>query len=249
MTPKSLQLGKQLDRYLALGLGLAIFGAPFAAFSYLILLSIPLTAIGIACVVLGASIALVPESPVPKETIRAMVEGSCAGVESLLEEFNAKNKAVYLPPSADRVTAYIPASGDQTAAWKAIGAPTRVISEVNGVAALTLFPPGSEIIRLSEIGEESGVDDALSYILVDFLEAAESVKSVEAGRRIIVSISKPRIRSDFPRFNTCLGTLPTSIAGCVLAQVLRKPVGLVEEQATNQQTIATFEVPRHPGET
>lgn len=249
MTSKDLKLGKQLDRYLALGLGLAIFGAPFAAFSFLILLSIPLTAIGIACVVLGASIALVPESPVPKETIRAMVEGSCAGVESLLEEFNAKNKAVYLPPRNGRVTAYILTSGDQTRAWNAIDAPTRVVSEVEGETALTLFPPGSEIVRLSEIGEDSGVDDALTYVLVDFLEAAESVKSVEAGRRTILSISKPRIRSDFPRFNTCLGTLPTSIAGCVLAQVLGKPVGLIEEQATNQQINATFEVPRHPGET
>jgi hypothetical protein len=249
MTNRGLQLGKRLDRNLALGLGLAIFGAPFAAFSFLILLSIPLTAIGIACVVLGASLALVPESPVPKETIRAMVEGSCASVESLLEEFNAKNKAVYLPPRNGRVSAYIPTSGDQTTAWKAVDAPVRVISEVEGEPALTIFPPGSEIIRLSEIGEESGVDDALSYVLVDFLEAVESVKSVEAGRRTIINFSKPRIRSDFPRFNTCLGTLPTSIAGCVLAQVLGKPVGLIEEQVTNEQVIATFEVPRHPGET
>jgi hypothetical protein len=249
MTSKGLPLGKRLDRYLALGLGLAIFGAPFAVFSFLILLSVPLTAIGIACVVLGASVALVPESPVPKETIRAMVEGSCASLESLLEEFNAKNKVIYLPPRDGRVTAYVSTSDDQTKAWSAINAPTRVFSEVEGEAALTLFPPGSEIVRLSEIGEESGVDDALSYVLVDFLEAVESVKSVEAGRRTIVSMSKPRIRSDFPRFNTCLGTLPTSIAGCILAQVLRKPVGLVEEQATNQQVIATFEVPRHPGET
>ncbi len=98
MTTRSPRLGKRLDRYMAFGLGLAIFGGPFAAFSYLILLSIPLTALGIACVVLGASIALVPESPVPTQTIRARVEGSCAGVESILEEFNAKNTAVYLPP-------------------------------------------------------------------------------------------------------------------------------------------------------
>ena len=249
MSSKRPQLGKRLDRYLALGLGLVIFGAPFSVFSFIVLLSIPLTAIGIACVILGASIALVPESPVPKETIRAMVEGSCASIESLLEEFDAKNKAIYLPPRDGRVTAYISPSGDQEAAWKAIDAPTRVISEDGGLVALTLFPPGSEIIRLSDIGEESGVDEALSYVLVDFLEAVESVKSVEAGRRIVVSMSKPRIRSDFPRFNTCLGTLPTSIAGCILTQVLRKPVGLVEEQATGQQVIASFEVPRHPGET
>ncbi len=245
---KSLRPGTALDRYLSLGLGLAIFGAPFAVFAFLILLSIPLTAIGISCVVLGASIALVPESPVPAITIRAMVEGSCAGLESILEEFNAKNKAVYLPPRNNRVTAYIPTSGDQTIAWKAINAPIRVVSVIDGEAALTIFPPGSEIIRLSDLGEESGIDDALNYVLVDFLEAAESIKSVEVGRRMIVNISKPRIRTDFPRFNSCLGTLPTSIAGCTIAQVLKKPIGLVDEQVNSQQVIATFEVPRHPGE-
>jgi len=249
MNSRNLQLGKRLDRYLALGLGLAIFGAPFALFSFTLLLSIPLTAIGLSCVILGVAIALVPESPVPKETIRAMVEGSCISTESLLEEFNVTNKAVYLPPRDGRVTAYIPSNGDQTSAWKAIENPTRIIGEVEGKVALTLFPPGTEIIRLSDIGEESGVDEALSYILVDYLEAVESTKTVEAGRRIIVSMSKPRIRSDFPRFNACLGTLPSSIAGCILAQVLKKPVGLIEEQATNQQVITTFEVPRVPGET
>ncbi len=113
---------------------------------------------------------------------------------------------------------------------------------------MMVFPPGSEVVRLSALEEESGTEDALSYVLVDFLEAAESVKAVEAGQRIIVNITKPRIRSDFPGFNKCLGTLPTSIAGCVLAQVLGKPVGLVEEQATPQQVTATFEVPPRPGE-
>ena len=85
MKPRGPRLGKPLDRYTALGLGLATFGVPFAAFSYLILLNIPLTALGIACAILGATVALIPESPVPTQTIRAMVEGSCASVESLLE--------------------------------------------------------------------------------------------------------------------------------------------------------------------
>ena len=242
------RFGRRLDRYLAFGIGLAIFGVPFAVFSYLILLSIPLTAFGLACLILGATIALVPESPVPKQTIRAMVEGSCAGVESLLEEFNAKNKAVYLPPRDGRVVAYIPMNGDQSTAWKAMEAPIRILSEVGGEPALMVFPPGSEILKLSMLGEESGVDEALSYMLVDFLEAVASVKSVGVGRRTIISISKPRIRSDFPRFNICLGTLPTSIAGCVLAQILGKPVALIEEFAVGDQVNATFEVPTRPGE-
>ncbi len=131
-------------------------------------------------------------------------------------------------------------------AWKALDAPLRVLGEVEGQPALMVWPPGSEIVRLSLLGEESGVEEALGYVLVDSLEAAEGVKSVEAGRRFIVSISRPRIRSDFPRFNRCLGSLATSIAGCVLAQVTGKPVALVEELVSGDTVNATFEIPAEP---
>jgi hypothetical protein len=228
---------------------LIIFGSPFAVYAFLVLLSVPLTALGIACVVLGATIALIPESPVPGNMIRAMVEGSCAGVEALLEEFNAKEKAVYLPPRNGRVVALIFYKKDPRLAWKASEVPVRVVTEVAGEPALMVFPPGSEIVRLGMLGEESGVEEALSYVLTDFLEAVESVKSVEVGRSIVVKMTNPKIRTDFPRFNMCLGSLPTSIAGCVLAQVLGKPVALIEEQAIERTITATFEVPETAGQT
>ncbi len=225
-------------------MGFIIFGAPFAIFSYLILLSTPLTALGAAFVLVGASTALIPESPVPKQTIRAMVEASCAATESILEEFDAKNKATYLPPREGRVIAYLPTNNDSRTAWNAINTPTRLLGE----DSIKIYPPGTEIVRLAALGEESSPDDALSYILVDFLEAADSVKTAQAGRRTIVSIQKPRIRTDFPRFISCLGTLPTSIAGCVIANTINQPVTLSEEQVTEDSITATFEVPRHPGE-
>jgi hypothetical protein len=75
----------------------------------------------------------------------------------------------------------------------------------------------------------------------------EGVRSVEAGRRYVVSISRPRIRTDFPRFNRCLGSLATSISGCVLAQVTGKPVALIEELYSGDTINATFEVPVEPG--
>jgi hypothetical protein len=240
-------LGKRLDRYLAIGLGLAVFGGPFAVYSFLVLLSVPLTALGIGCLILGVNVALIPESPVPAGTIRAMVEGSCANVEAVLEEFNVKGKAIYLPPRDGRVIAYVPTKQGASSAYRAMEAPVRVVAEVEGEPALMVFPPGSEILRLSLVEEGSGVEDALSYVLVDFLEAAESVKSEELGGSVVVKIGNPRIRTDFPRFNMVLGSLPTSLAGCVVAQALGKPVAFVDEQILGKIINATFEVLAVPG--
>jgi len=232
-------------------LGLAVFGAPFAVYSFLILLNTPLTALGLACVVLGVSISMVPESPVPSQTIRAMVEASCIGVEAVLEEFNARERAAYLPPRDGRVVAYIPFKpGNYSSAWRAKDAALRVVTEVGGEPALMVFPPGSEIVRLAQPEREGGdadLEEALRYVLVDFLEAVESVKSLSVGGRVVVQISKPRIVTEFPRFNAVLGSLPTSLCGCVVAHVLGKPVRLVDEQATGNGFSATFEVPPGSG--
>jgi hypothetical protein len=67
-------LSRRLSRYEALGLGLVILGIPLSAYSYLVLLNTPFTALGVACVVLGASLIIVPGNPVPVDKVRAMVE-------------------------------------------------------------------------------------------------------------------------------------------------------------------------------
>ncbi len=55
-------LDRLLDRYSGVGLGLMVFGAPFAVYSYVVLLNTPLAALGLACVVLGGTLLLVPGS-------------------------------------------------------------------------------------------------------------------------------------------------------------------------------------------
>ncbi len=71
----------KLDNYSYLGLGLMGFGVPFAGFSYWVLLNIPLTSLGLATVILGVTLLLVPSNPVPRQHIRAMVEGSLVNIE------------------------------------------------------------------------------------------------------------------------------------------------------------------------
>jgi len=237
-------LNRVIDRYLAFGLGCMIVGAPFAAFSWFILRDTALTALGLACAVLGATVALVPNSPVPKQTVRSMVEGSCVNVEALLEELDVKSKALYLPPRDGRVYVYAPLRenvSDEVLAW-VVNAPTRVVTDVGGVRGVMLFPPGSEVVRLSLIGEESGIEEALSYVLVDTLEAVDGVKAVRAGDRVVVQILKPRMETGFPRFRKVLGSLPVSVAGCVLAAVLKQPVLYEGEEGLGSTLNATFRV-------
>jgi len=242
-------LDRNVDRYVALGLGLVAFGAPFAAFSYTVLLSIPLTALGLACVILGATVMFTPSSPVPAHTIRAMVEGSCVNIEALLEEFDARIKAVYLPPREGRVYAYVPLSSNPgaSAAWAASKAPLRVVTDVGGELGLLVFPPGSEVVRLSLLSPESGVEEALTHVLVDFIESVDSVRAVRDGERVVVDMEASRVETEFPRFRRVLGSLSTSTAGCVLSTVLEAPVLLQDEQVEDRRIRAVFRVAPRSG--
>jgi hypothetical protein len=232
-----------LDRYQLLGLSLVSFGGVFASYSYLVLLSVPLTALGLACIILGSTLLMVPGSPVPRHQMRAMMEASLVNVEALLEEFDVKGKAVYMPPNDGRVHAFIPVQGNvDLGAIDPQRVPVRVLTEAGGVRGVTVFPPGSEAVRLSLLPEEAGAEDALSHVLVDFIEAVESVKLVRRGSEAVVELGRPRASSEYPRVNGCLGSYPVSLAGCVLAHVLRGPILYRGEEASGSSTLAYFEV-------
>jgi hypothetical protein len=230
-----------LDRYQLLGLSLISFGGVFVFYSYMVLLSVPLTALGLACIILGSTLLMVPGSPVPKHQIRAMMEGSLVNVEALLEEFDVKGKAVYLPPNDGRVHAFIPIQENaDLGAINTQQVPLRVLTEAGGVMGVTIFPPGSEAVRLSQLPEEAGAEDALNHVLVDFIEAVEFVKFVQRGGEAVVELGKPRAASEYPRVNDCLGSYPVSVAGCVLAHVLRSPVIYRGEEASGDNTLGYF---------
>ena len=237
-------LSKRLSRYEALGLGLLIFGVPLSAYSYLVLQNTPFTALGVACVVLGTSLIIVPGNPVPTDNVRAMVEGSCVNIEALLEEFDAKERAVYLPPRDGRVYAYVPLSSEPSESSLRMleKVPLRVLVDVGGHPGLFIFPPGSEVVRLSLLPEDSGLEDALQYVLVDFLEAVSSVKAVKGADQIVIEYTNPRMRTDFPRYQRSLGSLVTSISGCVLSSVLNKAAYLVDESVTEKSVRSVFRV-------
>jgi hypothetical protein len=198
----------------------------------------------LALIVLGGSVVLIPRSPIPYNAVMGMVEGACTNVEILLEEFDARERAWYLPPREGRVFCFVPlVTGVKPAVvWATMRVPVRMLSEPMGVPGLMVFMPGSEILRLSQLGDKVGLEDAMVYVLVDYLEGAESVKAVREGNSINVFISRPRLRTDWPRFNNVLGSFLVCVLGCVAVQVLKAPVRVIEEKAERRGLRVRFEV-------
>lgn len=235
-----------LDRYTRAGVVLLVFGGPFAAFSYWVLNDVTFTSVGLASLILGATALLVPSRAVPGESVRALVEAAAVNVEALLEEFDVTGRGVYLPPRDGRVYCFVPIGEGFLEAGLAgfDRVPLRVVTRVGGVDCLTVFPPGGEVVRLAGLGDEGGVEDALAYVLVDYLEMVEGVRAVEQGDRVVVELRRPRVDTGFARFRMCLGSVPASVAGCVLAWVLGEPVLFVGEEMDGGRVTASFRVVR-----
>jgi hypothetical protein len=233
-----------VDMYTRAGVVLMVFGAPFAAFSYWILGDVTFTSVGLASLIIGATALLVPSRAVPGESVRALVEAAAVNVEALLEEFDAGQRGYYLPPRDGRVYCFVPlaAGFDERNLQRFDNVPLRVVSSVLGASGVSVFPPGSEVVRLAGLGEESGVEDALVFVLVDYVELVESVRAVVSGDRVVVELVKPRVDTEYARFRQCLGSVPSSVAGCVLAWVLGEPVAFLGEEQVGDKVTASFRI-------
>lgn len=233
-----------VDVYTRAGTVLLVFGLLFGAYSYWVLEDVSLTSLGLSSVILGATALLIPSSPVPRDSVRALVEAGAVNVEAVLEEFDAKARGYYLPPRNGRVHCYVPlGTGFEDHHLKRRdAAPLRVLTEVSGFPGVVVFPPGSEAVRLAGLGEGAGVEDALSYVLVDFMEAVEAVKAVVTGDRVVVELNHVRADTSLSRYHACLGSLPVSTAGCVLAWVTGAPVAYTGERSDGTKVTAGFRV-------
>ncbi|MEM0075605.1 MAG: hypothetical protein QXV84_04570 [Conexivisphaerales archaeon] len=229
------------DRYISLGLSLISFGIVLASFSYFILLNTPLTALGIACVILGFTAASLPEHVVPRNAVKAMLRGAVLNIEALLEEFEVHEKAIYLAPKDGLVTAFIPLKNNpkQASVDQIYKAPRRVVTQAGGEPGLIIFPPGAEIVRASEIAEAS-LEQAIQYILVEVTELCSSASVVENADSIVVDMKKVKVNTEAERYSSSMGSIATSIAACIIAYVRKKAISLVSEEHYDSSITAKF---------
>jgi len=231
-----------MDRLGVLGAGLTVFASLLTIWSYLFLMNIPLTALGIGLLILGISILLTPPHPIPPHAVRALLEGSTLNIEALLEELNITNRGYYVKGADGRVYVLIPIgrdTGPPIGEFEIKG----LVTKIQDRKYLTIIPPSSEIIYVQELSE-AGFDDALNYIIVDLSELAESVETSTVGEYVVVKIRKPRGHVASWRFRNVLGSLEASIAASLLAEkygIAR----IVDEVDMGGERIITLEVFQH----
>jgi hypothetical protein len=230
--------------YFSLGAAIAAFGSVVAFLSYFVLFSVPFTAFGVACLIMGAATLSLPERPVPGRAVRAVIQAAVLNVEALLEEFNVKEKAIYLPPKDGLSVAYVPLSSNPhpPSFDDLTNAPRRLVTELEGVPVLMVVPPGAEVVIANELSEGSGLEDALQYVLSEVSELCSSVKAVLTEDRLVVEMGGVKIKTKSAKYLLCLGSIPASVAASVAATITRRGLTLVAEEIDGKKSVATFKL-------
>ena len=219
-----------VDRNLAFGLSLCVFGTLFSLGSHLVLGNVPLTALGIGLTILGAAWAITPPNPLPRGVVASFVKSSCANIEALLEALGAFEKAVYLPvESGGRVVAYVPLKrAGQATLSQAAENVGKIVFRRGGSLGVFVTPPRVELGNPHPVSENS-LDSLLDYALIES-EIASSARAVQMGDSVVVEIRGLRLDVNHPRFRAVMGSLPACVAAQAVAATLSKPVQIVDEK-------------------
>lgn len=192
-------------RLVAVALG--VWGAVLAAYSYWVLYSIPLTALGIGAVIVAASILSTYEEAPYSEATRLLLESYAVNVARILEEFGAREPALY---TREGITV-VPLNGKLPDGFRP--SPERLVSGSRGSYVLTFTLP-----RLAE--EAGDAEAVLRDVLVDVLGLCDGVRVARTGERVLVELVKPKTPETSARFESVLGPLPAHVAAAVLARSL-----------------------------
>jgi hypothetical protein len=226
--------------YATLGLGLVFTGVLLALLSYFVLLSIPLTALGISAVILsGVCFALARGMPmVSPEASAILFDSGLENISAIVEELGLQSKAVYLPSSlaGGKPKALLPldSSTDFPRIERAL--PKRLIVQFGGNPkdmGVLLTTPGSGVAgRVSSVESASSGDleSSLELVLVGTVSLVDSVKVSLVESKVLVEISNPRMESKNMWVYEWLGSPLASIVASVVAEVLNKPVSIVKEE-------------------
>jgi len=222
------------DRNISFGLAVATFGLFLGLGAYMLIGSIPLTAMGIGLIIIGVSWALTPTHPVPRKAVSDIVVSSCSNIEALLEFVGATKRAIYVPSEGGgKVIAYVPLRGSEGGLpLKAIAEnPGRVIVRQGGSLGIIVTPPKIEFGGGNPgIEGDGSIEPLLNYVLVETSEIAESVKAVRSGESFIIEVYGVRVDVEYQRFRAVMGSLPSCLAAQVAAAASSRPVQIADER-------------------
>ena len=217
MPPELLQGDEGLEKLYLFAVGLLAFSIPFTAVSFLVVASIPLTALGIGLMILASSILLTPIRSLPPQAVRAMLEGSVSSLEAILEEFGISRRGYYVRAPDGRIYLYVPINEDSGPPAGA-GEPSGLVYREGSLSYLVLVPPAAELVKTPELSAMS-FESAVSYVLVDLMEVADSVEVVTDGF-ITLRLKGVKSHVSASRFKEVFGSLEASIAACIAANLI-----------------------------
>ncbi len=238
--------------YYRLGVILVVSGAILAPVFYLILESVPLSALGISMIILGLVSSMLAGSrpDITPEASQMMLISGIQNLASLLEELGLRSRAIYLPSQEGegRPRALIPLQENGAVPKNTGKLPERLVARYGpGMhdIGLVVTTPGS--VSLDGVGIEPGggyeqIEGALNNILVGIMDLADSVSANISNGRVVVNITKPRLKYENIWFYRCLGSPMASIAATAASQALSSPVRIDREEKTRKGLKIELEV-------
>jgi hypothetical protein len=243
---------KVRNAYWWLGWGLIGSGASLGALFYFVLQSVPLTAVGMSMVILGAvCLALSQALPkVPPEASALLLQTGLENIASLIEELGLRSKAIYLPSSlaGGKPQALIPLHSNPALPRISAHLPRRLVvkyganPEDMGLLVTTAGSTALAMLGYKPGASVSELEASLSSILSGTLDVADGVNVAMAGDRVSATISHPRLEYDNIWLYQCLGSPLASVAAAVAAEALGKPIVIEQETRNKDQHIVEMKV-------
>lgn len=238
--------------YAALAAGTALTGIVLSALSHLVLRSTPLTALGIATVLIAAvSFTIARGQPkISPEASAILLQSGAENTSAMVEELGLKTKAIYLPTSisGDKPKALIPL--DSNVEFSAKILPNRLIVRYGSNPAevgLLISTPGSAVSGLVKAKSDWSAEDlesAISVILVGTINLVDGVRVTANAEKILVEVSNPRLENSKMLIYENLGTPISSIVASIVTQVLQKPVSINIERFSKGKCVIELKVVR-----
>jgi hypothetical protein len=171
-----------------------------------------------------------------------MLQGAASNIEALLEPYPV-GRATYLPPiDGGKVSAYIPLGldGSSLALNEMRKAPKGIVGEDQ--KGVLVYPVGAELGKMPEVQDAVLLENTLRYVLVESAALCSRVKSEESRGLVYLHMRRVNARTLGSKYQDSLGSLPSSLAACIITTFLNSPVMLIEERKTGSDLIARFRV-------
>ena len=226
-------------RYGWLGLGLLLGGSLFALASWSIIGYMPLVALGVSGVILGASALAIGDSQphISADTSRLLLQAGLDNIAALVEEMGLHTTAIYLPTTLTQgqPRALVPLRRSSDPPLILNPVKQRLIvdfgpnPEDHGILVATLGSAALSMAEVPDNGSSGEIEAALSALLVGTLDLADGVRVEGTTEGLTVRVSRPALARRRHPSDAVLGSPLASIVATVAAESFKRPVSISSE--------------------